>query len=376
MTVAPRFRVLLVDDDAAVVAGLRNVLRADRDRWSVRIAEGAEPALALLAQEPADVVVTDMRMPGSSGLELLERILAEWPATARVLLSGWSDISTITRAGTVAHRYLVKPCDAETLRAELAGIEAVQAILPDPRLRAALGVLRSLPSSPSTLESLRNLPEDPDARTRAIAAAVETDVALATRLLQFVSSPSFGSPRPVTGLRAALDLIGPSLLREIASLLEPLGTSSRLPGAAESLVRLERHARTASRLARFLATDEVAADPASTAALLHDAGRLALLSRLPVPYADALRRSDGSGRTLEACEQEVLGANHARIGAYLLGLWGLPASIVEAVARHHDERALEDDGLVGVVAKANLLAHQADVSARSAPGVALSRSHP
>ena len=128
------------------------------------------------------------------------------------------------------------------------------------------------------------------------------------------------------------------------------------------------------RQARILAPDEAMADPASTAALLHDAGRLALLSRLPVPYAEVLRRSLQGGRPLGEVEIEVLGATHARIGAYLLGLWGLPRTLVDAVARHHDADALDDPGLVGLVASANLFAHQADAAARSAPGAALARS--
>ena len=290
------------------------------------------------------------------------------------LLSGWSDTGSITRAGTVAHRYLLKPCDAETLRAELSGIQEIRALLPDPGLRAALGALRSLPSSPETLQALRNLPEDPEARDRAVASAVETDVALATRVLQFASSPSFGAPRPVAGLRDALGLVGHLVLLEIASLLEPLASSSLLPGASDSLVRLERHARMAARMARILAPDEASADAASTAALLHDAGRLALLSRLPAPYAEVLRRSLEGHGSLEQIEVEVLGATHARIGAYLLGLWGLPRTIVDAVARHHDPDVLDDPGLAGLVASANLFAHQADAAARSAPGAALERS--
>ncbi len=370
----PELRVLLVDDDGSVLSGLQNVLRPERHRWAIRVAEGAEAALTALAAEPFDVVVSDIRMPGMNGLELLGRIHDGWPGTVRVLLSGWSDTGSITRAGTVAHRYLLKPCDADTLRSELAGIQEIRALLPDPGLRDALGALRSLPSSPETLQALRHLPEDPDARDRAVAEAVETDVALATRVLQFVSSPSFGSPRPITGLRAALGLLGHGLLREIASLLEPLASSSLLPGAAESLVRLEQHARTSSRMARVLAPDEATADPASTAALLHDAGRFALLSRLPGPYAEVLQRSLRGGRPLEEIEIEVLGATHARIGAYLLGLWGLPRSIVDAVARHHDRDVLDDPGIAGLVATANLFAHQADAAARSAPGAALARS--
>lgn len=357
-TGGPALRILLVDDDGAVVAGLRNVLRTARRPWSVRTAGGGPAALEAMAVEPADVVVSDMRMPGMDGVALLDRIRGSWPGTARILLSGWADAGSITRAGSVAHRYLLKPCDADTLRSELADVERVRSLLPDPALRAALGALRSLPSSPGTLRALRDLPDDAGQRNRVIAAAVETDVALATRVLQFVASPSFGSPRPVEGLGAALGLLGPGLLRELAALLEPLASADQLPGALDSLERLDRHAHAAAGFARSLAPDGLAADPGATAALLHDAGRLAILARLPLDYAEVMERAARGTSLLEA-ERQVLGADHARIGAYLLGLWGLPRALVDAVARHHDDGVLDDPGLAGTVATANLLAHQA-----------------
>jgi HD-like signal output (HDOD) protein len=72
----------------------------------------------------------------------------------------------------------------------------------------------------------------------------------------------------------------------------------------------------------------------------------------------------------------VLGATHAQVGAYLLGLWGLPRPIVDAVARHHDDSALEGNGddVAAIVATASLLAHQADAAERSLPGNAFARS--
>ena len=61
------------------------------------------------------------------GVDLLARIHAEWPGTVRVLLSGWADLASITRAGTVAHRYLLKPCDAERFQTTLSARQSATA---------------------------------------------------------------------------------------------------------------------------------------------------------------------------------------------------------------------------------------------------------
>ena len=213
-------------------------------------------------------------------------------------------------------------------------------------------------------------------QTSTSAEAVQRGVELAVRVVQFASSPAFGAPHAISGVQEALRLLGPALLREIAATLEPLASAAVLPGAAASLEGLERHARATARVARIIAPDGASSDEIATAALLHDAGRLALLTRLPGTYLETVQLAARSGRSLPEVERDVLGTTHAQVGAYLLGLWGLPRPIVDAVARHHDDSALEGDGedLAAIVATANLLAHQADAAERSGPGSAFSRS--
>ena len=111
-----RHRIMFVDDDVSILAGLRGVLRRERDRWEMVFAAGGDAALAELAQAPFDVVVSDMRMPGIDGAELLERVKARSPGTIRIMLSGSVDPHAIARATFAVDELLGKPCDARTLR--------------------------------------------------------------------------------------------------------------------------------------------------------------------------------------------------------------------------------------------------------------------
>ena len=110
-------RILFVDDDQRVLTALQRMLRPLRDEWEVSFASGAEHALALLAAQPFDAVVSDMRMPGMDGAELLARVEQQCPSAARIVLSGYSEPEGMRRAHAVAHETLSKPCDRETLRA-------------------------------------------------------------------------------------------------------------------------------------------------------------------------------------------------------------------------------------------------------------------
>jgi len=115
----PPWTVLCVDDEPNILAALRRTLRPEGCR--VLLAENGEQALQVLQQEVVDVVVSDMRMPGMDGAQLLAQVHTHWPQTTRVLLTGYADTQAAIAAinqGQV-YRYISKPWDDTDLRATL-----------------------------------------------------------------------------------------------------------------------------------------------------------------------------------------------------------------------------------------------------------------
>jgi DNA-binding NtrC family response regulator len=111
-------RILLVDDEPFLLDALHMLLRRKRPEWSFRLAPGSAEALDALAEEPADVVVSDLGLPGMDGAALLEQVSQTHPATGRVLLSGLSAAELQAR-GAIAHVRLQKPCDTAKLCAAI-----------------------------------------------------------------------------------------------------------------------------------------------------------------------------------------------------------------------------------------------------------------
>jgi YesN/AraC family two-component response regulator len=108
-------RVLFVDDDQYILDGLQNLLRKQRSRWDMCFALGGAAALELFAAAPFDVIVSDMRMPGMDGAELLAHVRERYPAARRIVLSGYAEPAAVQRALEVAHQFLSKPCRAPDL---------------------------------------------------------------------------------------------------------------------------------------------------------------------------------------------------------------------------------------------------------------------
>ena len=108
--------LLLVDDEENILRSLVRVLR--RDGYTILTADGGRQALELLEQHPVGVIVSDQRMPVMTGSEFLERAKEMRPDTIRIMLSGYTDLQSVTDAinrGSI-YKFLTKPWDDELLR--------------------------------------------------------------------------------------------------------------------------------------------------------------------------------------------------------------------------------------------------------------------
>ncbi len=343
--------VLFVDDEQAILDGLRNSLRKERKRWEMTFALGGQQALEEMKKTPADVVITDMRMPGMDGAELLRHIQRDFPAAARIVLSGQAEREAIMRALPVTHQFLHKPCDGDTLRAVIEQTHALHKLLQNPALHALVGKLERIPSVPATYDKLAKLAADPKADSIGFAQVIEGDAAVSAKVLQLVNSAYFGLGQKIVSIRPAVTYLGVEIIKSLV-----LGSTSfshtvvaEIPGFSPE--RLQHHAMLTAVVAKKIITNPALADAAFTAGLLHDIGALVLLHAAPTEYASALQRKKELNGDSATAEREIFGVTHAEVGAYLLGLWGIPFPIVEAVAFHHrpSEIAPEARALVAAI---------------------------
>ncbi|MEM1097304.1 MAG: response regulator [Planctomycetota bacterium] len=335
-------RVLFVDDEPAILSSLRRSLRGQRGVWDMSFAEGGERGLRELREakergENFDVVVSDMRMPGMDGAAVLRQVQEQFPEAIRFVLSGYSEQEMTIKLVNTAHQYLSKPCDAATLIGSLDRALHLRDTLRSPKLQTLVTQLGSLPSPPTLYQKLTNQIADPNATLDDVAATVEEDPAMAGKILQLVNSSFFGYASPVQDLRQAVGLLGLSLLHALV-LSVHLFEQAKRPHPAT--IGLQPHCFRVARLAQSIMQDlddrPCAVAAAYTGGLLHDLGKLALSLGMPEPYGALFRQHQRDPDTpFDEIEIAELGASHAEVGAYLLGLWNLPQPIVEAVAFHH-----------------------------------------
>ena len=359
-------RILFVDDETKVLDGLRRLLRPQRLQWDMSFVQGGEGALALLDQTPFDVIVSDLKMPGMDGTTLLERARERHPQVVRIVLSEYADLEAAFRAAQVAHQLLLKPCDAEMLRVAIDRACSLQSILTGEALAGMVGALGELPSAPRLYIALTQALADPDSSMEDIAAVVEQDVAISAKVLQLVNSAFFGLSRNVSSVKHAVSYLGVNILQSLVISVEAFRIFS---GGDEiegfSIDEFEGHSQLTAGIARQLDLPEHLGEPAVVGSLLHDVGKLVLAARAPGRFQEALRTVRKTRQPLYRVETGLYGVTHAEIGAYLLGLWGLPTAVTEAVAHHHAPGRVPHQGFDAVVAVyvANTLAHHVSASA-------------
>jgi HD-like signal output (HDOD) protein/CheY-like chemotaxis protein len=329
-------RILFVDDETNILDSLRTLLRKQRKEWAMTFVTSGQEALAEMLAAPFDVIVSDMRMPKMDGAALLRQVQQDYPHVIRIVLSGQTEQDVARRMVHVAHQFLSKPCEGRELQQTIERACSLQALLEQPALRQLVGRMGQLPVKPTVYTRLLEVLQSPGSSMSDAAAVIERDMSTSAKLLQVVNSAFFGLANRVGDVRTAVSYLGLEMVKMLAlsvEMRESQGQLRSFPGF--SLDAIQEHGLVAARIARRLLPDKIRAQDAFSAAMLEDVGILVLMSRMPDAFAQAVAEARESRRPLHDVETERLGVGHAEIGAYLLGIWGLPYPIVEAVAHHH-----------------------------------------
>jgi HD-like signal output (HDOD) protein len=337
--------IVFVDDERELLDGLRARLYKHRSCWNMQFVESGEAALAIFDKEHVDLIVSDVRMPGMDGGQLLTTVKQKWPDTIRIIVSGYSDPTQAVRLASLAHQYLAKPCEGRQVENVIERCFNLHELLSQESLRNVVGRITKLPAMPKTYARLQQALAQPTVTAAVVGDIVNSDTAIASKVLQITNSAFFRLRKPMVRVKDAVTYLGFATVRNLVLCAEISSEWKTSPDLVHIDPQdLQRHAQYSASACKALAGGAVAPDDAWLAGLVHDIGYWVLIQECPRELAQAMELSRSSGQPLYKCELETIGASHAQMGAYLLGLWGLPYPIVEAVAMHHTPEAVAWDG--------------------------------
>ena len=315
---------------------LQEVVSGIDEDWKVTVSHDGNQLLAAAKKREVDVVISGCVTNPVSGEQLLKWLKNEHSEALRVLVlpenTRIADVARLAADDSV-QQIITSPYSDYDVRRVLNRVLTIRGLIADPQLRAQLGSLKELPSSPAAFMSIRSAIADEVTSMNEIVERLSQSPALSARVLQLANSAMFSRGKPIGDLLTAVQRLGLSALSQLVLSSEVFGALGRNDGLSK---RLESQALLASRLARTIAGDPKIASLAASAALLSDIGQL-------LPY-QLLHDHSRKALRIDAPRSDML-------GACLLAMWGLPMELVEAVAYRHVPAQIGTNGfdIIGVV---------------------------
>lgn len=189
---------------------------------------------------------------------------------------------------------------------------------------------------------------------------ISEDSALASKILMIANSALFNFPSKIDTIASAISIIGHKQLSEIILSCSIVAMFKDLPQDVIDMDMFWRHSIAVATASRILAAQrrEQNIEKFFTAGLLHDIGKLIMFTETPKNIKEVMDRCASSKELMHKVEKELLGFDHAKLGAMLLHKWKLPEEIVTAVYYHHMPSISKGDVVnASVVHIADILAH-------------------
>lgn len=333
-------QILLVDHSQQTLDAFQAALAEHAHSWQIDTLTDPQAALVYIAAQAPTVVVANFQLPGTTGLEFLREVESIQPQTQRFILASDEQRSSIVPWLGSACLYLPNPCPTPQLVAEIQRCVSIERWLGNPRIRQLVAKVDTFPTLPTIYLQIVDALNAPEPSPADVAQAIAGDVAIAAKILQLANSAYYGFDEKVTDIKQAVAFIGLQSVKNLVLALKVFGDIGKSDEQREQIAQVLGHsigvAVAAQRIALLETADERLANEAYTAGLLHDIGKLLLITATPRLYKETRALARERNRPEWEAESDLVGCHHAELGAYILGRWGMPATIVESTARHHE----------------------------------------
>lgn len=330
-------KIIFVGDLSKSVKGFQKMLRGMSREWEASSVESGRQVLDALGKDYFHALVANDHLSGMSVGDLLDDVRNLYPHVVRILLA--HEQAKALKPVAPAHQFLPAPCEPETLKEAVRRAFAMRGLLDDEALIDLISGMESLPSLPLLYTEVVREVNSPNCSLNRVGEIISRDPGMSAKILQVANSAFYGHSKKVGSLVGAILFLGIETIKALILSVKVFSSFGRVRLPGFSTTGLWDHSISTGMNARSIATQkdlgQARIDEAFIAGLLHDVGKLILLDRLPQKCLEIAEVRKSSGCSIWDAEKQILGTTHAQVGAYLMGIWGLPEPIVEAIAYHH-----------------------------------------
>jgi len=331
--------LVVVDDEEQILMSIRSLLR--REGFNMHFFSSGAEALEFLNKNNANIILTDMRMPGISGVELLEKSMLLCPEAIRIIISGYEEKSIILDALSkgYARQYIMKPWDDTLLKRIIIDSMELQNKARKNKLMQILSSFNKVPSPPVLYNKLIDMLNNDQQSQKDIANEIEKSTALVAKLLRISNSIFYGTRNPITTVYDAITFIGTEAVLNIVLSLESF--HNFIKEAPPNLIHIIEDIQIKS-IKRAQISREIAAqwyvklkhNEAYVAGLMLDIGLVARICSNDKRVQDFISYPNKS-KPIFSIDKEIFNVTHDEVGEALLTYWNFSQNTIAAVANHH-----------------------------------------
>jgi putative nucleotidyltransferase with HDIG domain len=313
---------------------------------------------------PVAGVICDVSESNSGWNSFLEQFAAIHPTSLRFLRCGPRKDGVVSSDSPCGVAWLSTELDAASLAEAIARSFQVNAWIPDEVAKKLVARMKRLPSLPTLYNQVTAELASPTGSLEFVGKLISKDPGITAKILQTVNSPLFGLGRQITDPAEGVMFLGAERTKGMLLAADVFLRFDKDACPGFSHDRLWQHSIAVASFATAIALvetkDKKLSELAYTTALLHDVGKLLLAANIPEDYAKVLEQAQRRAVPVERVELEALGATHAELGAAVLGNWGLPFPMLEAIGWHHCPLRTGDQAFTVLTAVhvANALEHE------------------
>ncbi len=229
-----------------------------------------------------------------------------------------------------------------------------------------------MPAFPKSVQRILELSRDINCSPKDLVSVIEKDPVMTMKLLRVLNSAYYSFPKQITSVNQSVVYLGLNTVKNMALSFAALGTLPKNNAAGFDVQQYLLHSLMTAGLARLISQKFKVADADPTdcylVGLLHDFGKVVFAQFMPAEFRSALELSEAEAISLHTAELQVIGIDHAVVGAMLVEKWQFPSNVSSLIREHHEGSA-GSDGVGICLFVANQIAKHLGYAAPGYPAV-------